>query len=210
MGWCGRGGVSEAGRDRQPDVWELLVAFGAAAGVVFVAEIGDKTQFLAMSFGSQFPLRRVALGLTLGYGAAGLVAVAVGELLGASLPRRPIEVAGGLLFVLFGVLSLRSDEPDTDTVARGSIARSSVLATISLTIFVGEMGDKTQIATATLAAQAGWLGTWAGATAGAVASGMIGAVAGTMLGDRVSPRALRWASATLFIAFGVAMLAGWP
>lgn len=186
---------------------EFLVAIGVAFGVVFVAELGDKTQLLALTFGSQYSLRRVALGLFLGYGSAGLVAVAVGQLLGANFPRRPIEIVGGVVFVVFGLLAWRSDGDDE---VGHTIMRSSVVATIALTILVAEMGDKTQIATAALAARSNPVGTWIGATAGEVASGMMGAIAGTLVGDRIPEPALRLVSSLLFVGFGIAMLVGWP
>lgn len=191
---------------------EIIVATFVAFGVMFLAELGDKTQLLALTFGSQYPLRRVALGLFVGYGAAGLMAVAVGQLLGASLPTRPIEVVGGLIFVVFGITALRDDgagAESSEAIGR-AIVRTSVVATVGLTILVAEMGDKTQIATATLAAKSNPIGTWLGATAGEVASGMIGAVAGNLVGDRIPETALRWLSALLFIGFGLAMLIGWP
>lgn len=199
---------------------ELVTATLVAFGVVFVAELGDKTQLLAMTFGSRYPLRRVALGLLVGYGAAGLIAVTVGQVLGANLPRRPIEVGGGVIFIVFGVLALRDNDDDRDGGGDGSdddvdgemgrtIVRSSVVATIALTILVAEMGDKTQIATATLAARSNPVATWIGATTGVVASGMIGAVAGTFVGDRISARTIRYLAAGLFILVGVSMLIGW-
>jgi putative Ca2+/H+ antiporter (TMEM165/GDT1 family) len=85
----------------------------------------------------------------------------------------------------------------------------SVIASIAGLIAVAEMGDKTQIATATLASQSSPVGVWIGATLGAASSGMVGAVAGNMIGHRVSARALQFASAALFALFGIAMLAGW-
>ena len=188
---------------------EFFTAVVVAFGVVFVAELGDKTQLLALNFGSKHSLRQVAIGLTIGYAAAGLVAVSVGGVLGANLPQRPIEIIGGAIFLIFALLAFRDDDDGDDELGR-TIVRSSVIATIALTILVAEMGDKTQIATATLAARSNPMGTWIGATAGEVASGMIGAVAGTIVGDRIPARVLRFSSAVLFAAFGLAMLAGWP
>ena len=75
-------------------MYDLLAATVAAFGIVFIAELGDKTQLLAVNFGSRYSLRQVIAGLAFGYGAASLVAVAVGGLLGANLPQRPIEVGG--------------------------------------------------------------------------------------------------------------------
>jgi putative Ca2+/H+ antiporter (TMEM165/GDT1 family) len=56
-------------------------------------------------------------------------------LLGASLPQRPIEIAGGLIFIVFGLLALRPGDDDADDQPR-SMVRSSVVATIGLAIFV--------------------------------------------------------------------------
>ncbi|WP_395159047.1 TMEM165/GDT1 family protein [Ilumatobacter sp.] len=192
-------------------MYDLLTAVVAAFGIIFLAELGDKTQLLAVNFGSRYSLRQVIVGLALGYGTASLVAVTVGGLLGASLPQRPIEIAGGLIFIVFGLVALRSDNGDGgDDTERRSMVRSSVVATIALAIFVAEMGDKTQIATATLAARSNLIGTWIGSTAGEVASGMIGVLAGSMVGDRIPATVMKWVSALLFVAFGIAMLAGWP
>lgn len=188
-------------------VTALLVAFG----VVFVAELGDKTQLLALDFGARYPLRVVAVGLTLGYAAANLIATIVGGVLGAAFPERPIQIVGGVIFLAFAVAALRRSKDDNDdATARVSSARTlAVVSSIAGTIAVAEMGDKTQIATATLASQSSPLGVWIGATLGAASSGMVGAVAGNLIGDRIPTRALRMASAGLFAAFGVAMLAGW-
>ena len=195
---------------------ELISATLAAFGIVFLAELGDKTQLLAVNFGSLHSIKKVAAGLALGYGAASLLAVTVGGVLGANLPQRPLELVGGAIFVLFGLLALRNDGDDdgdtdeADDQRRRAMVRTSVVATIGLAIFVAEMGDKTQIATATLAARSNPVGTWIGATAGEVASGMIGVLAGSLVGDKIPANVMKWVSALLFVGFGIAMLAGWP
>ncbi len=192
----------------------LIEAVLVSFGVIFVAELGDKTQLLALNFGSRHPLRRVAIGLTLGYAAAGIVAVVVGGLLGAAFPERPVEIVGGLVFIVFAVLALRDDDDDgagdddSDGEVVRTVVRSSVVVTIALTILVAEMGDKTQIATATLAARNEPVGTWIGATTGAASSGMVGAFAGRLVGDRIPAGVLRWTSAALFAVFGILMLSG--
>lgn len=198
-------------------MFDLLTALAAAFGVVFVAELGDKTQLLALGFGTRHSLAVVAAGLALGYGAANLLAVVVGGVLGAALPQRPIEIVGGLVFLAFAALSwhrARSEDPDAtaDDVVGDVVAgatRWSGIASIGAAIAIAEMGDKTQITTATLASQAAPIGVWFGATLGATASGMIGAVAGRSIGHRISERAVAIASALLFAAFGVVMLLGW-
>ena len=195
---------------------DFVAALAVAFGVVFVAELGDKTQLLALDFGARFSLRTVAIGLALGYGLANIIATIVGGVLGAALPDRPIQLIGGAVFLGFAVLAVRRATADTsddeDEVHADSVRGTttlSVIASIAGLIAVAEMGDKTQIATATLASQSSPVGVWIGATLGAASSGMVGAVAGNMIGHRISPRALQFASAVLFTLFGVAMLAGW-
>jgi len=195
---------------------DIVAAVAIAFGVVFVAELGDKTQLLALDFGARHSLRSVAIGLALGYAAANLLATIVGGILGAALPERPIQIIGGLLFLGFAALALRRSRTGTvdldDEVTNDSPSGPRTLAVISsiaVAIAVAETGDKTQIATATLASQASPVGVWIGATLGAASSGMVGAVAGNLLGDRVPTRAVHLASAALFTVCGVAMLAGW-
>lgn len=197
---------------------DIIAAVITSFGVVFIAELGDKTQLLALGFGAQHSLRLVAIGLALGYGIANLLAVIVGGLLGAALPERPIQIVSGLVFIGFAVFALRRDddpdesgeETDVDSVdALGGVTGPKVVASIALAIAIAEMGDKTQITTATLASQAAPIGVWIGATLGAASSGLVGAIAGRSIGHRISTRAVNVASAVLFAGFGVAMLAGW-
>jgi len=195
-------------------VIDIIAAIVTSFGVVFLAELGDKTQLLALGFGAQHSLRLVAVGLTLGYAIANLLAVIVGGLLGAALPDRPIQIVSGIVFLGFAVLALRRDDdaveshPDTVEGTRGGTA-PKVVGSIALAIAIAEMGDKTQITTATLASQTAPVGVWIGATLGAASSGMVGAVAGRSIGHRISTRAVNVASAVLFAGFGVAILAGW-
>lgn len=187
---------------------DLLTAAGTAFGVVFVAELGDKTQLLALNFGSRYSLRLVAVGLAVGYGLANLFAAVVGGVLGAALPERPVELAGGAVFLVFAVLAVRSEPLPEGSPAGASRAVRSVVASVAVAIAVAEMGDKTQIATAALAAQSDPVAVWFGSTAGAAASGMVGAVAGNLIGDRIPERTVQWLSAALFAGFGIAMIAG--
>ncbi len=190
-------------------MWNLLVATLSAFGVVFVAELGDKTQLLALGYGARHGLRTVALGLLIGYAAAGALAALVGGVLGATLPERPIGLAAGALFVLFAVLAWR--DADDDELSQGderprSLPTRSIVASIAITIAVAELGDKTQLATAALAARSNPVATWVGATGGEVTAGMLGAVAGRRIGARIDARTLRLTSAALFALFGIVLL----
>ena len=83
-----------------------------------------------------------------------------------------------------------------------------IFGTAFITLFLAELGDKTQLATLALASTNGAVGTWAGATAGQVAADALAVVAGARLGARLPERTLRLISAAAFVIFGVLLLIG--
>lgn len=183
---------------------DLATAAIAAFGVVFVAELGDKTQLLALGFGARHRLPVVVAGLALGFAAASALASLVGGVLGATLPERPIAIVAGILFLVMALVTLLGGDGE-DTHA--PVGARTAVASIALTILLAEMGDKTQLATAAMSARNHPVGTWLGATAGAVAAATAGAFVGGRLGSRIDARVLDIASAALFAAFGIALLA---
>jgi putative Ca2+/H+ antiporter (TMEM165/GDT1 family) len=213
-------------------------------GLVFVAELGDKTQLVALGFGARHRIGPVLVGMAIAYAVANGVAVVVGGLLGAALPTRAIGLVGGVLFLGFAAWSLRggpdndradddradndradddgadNDRADNDRAdgngdADGAMVAPAVpsrparavVVSVAVAVFVAELGDKTQLATATLAAQGPPVLVWIGATIGIFAAGAVGVVVGRMIGARVPERATRIGSAVLFAAFGVALIA---
>jgi putative Ca2+/H+ antiporter (TMEM165/GDT1 family) len=190
-------------------MWELIATTASAFGLVFLAELGDKTQLLAIGFGARYPMRTVMIGLTLGFATAGAIAAVVGGLLGAALPERPIAIVGGALFLLFAMVTLRGLGHSDDAVEEemGHVVHTrNVVLSIALTIVLGELGDKTQLTTATLAARSNPVAVWVGATGGEVLAASIGAYFGSRLGARLKPDAVKIASAALFALFGVLLL----
>jgi putative Ca2+/H+ antiporter (TMEM165/GDT1 family) len=75
-------------------------------------------------------------------------------------------------------------------------------------MFLAELGDKTMLTTATLAARANPVLTWAGATVGIIACGALAVVVGRALGTRLPERATRVLASVLFAAFGLFLLVG--
>jgi putative Ca2+/H+ antiporter (TMEM165/GDT1 family) len=176
----------------------------AALGLVFVAELGDKTQLVALGLGARHRLAPVLAGVALAYAAATTLSAAAGGLLGAALPARAMALLGGVLFLAFAAWTLRDTEhPDG---APSTAGRQSLLVSVTLAMFVAELGDKTMLATAALAGQGNPVATWIGATIGLTASGAIAVVAGGVIGARLPERALRLAAALLFAGFGIALL----
>lgn len=175
----------------------------AALGLVFLAELGDKTQLVAMGLGARHRLAPVMAGVTLAYAATNLLSVAVGGLLGAALPTRAIGLGGGILFLGFALWTLRPGGEDDDVEVR----HGRVVVSVAAAMFLAEMGDKTMLATATLAAQGNPVLVWVGATTGIVLSGLLGVLVGRAVGARIPERATRIASSALFAVFGVALVA---
>ena len=191
-------------------MWELIGTVASAFGLVFLAEVGDKTQLLSMGFGARYPMRTVLIGLTLGFATAGAFAAVVGGLLGAALPAKPLAIAGGVLFLVFAAVTLRgafraSAPVDPDSEEHVVHVRNVILS-IALTIVIGELGDKTQLTTATLASQSNPVAVWIGATGGEVLAASIGAFFGSRIGARLDPKVVKIASAVLFAVFGVLLL----
>ncbi len=213
-----------------------MSAFWSALAVVFVAELGDKTQLVALGFGARHRLSLVLAGMALAYLSTNLVSVVAGALLGATLPTRLVGVLGGALFVGFAARTLldtedadrgpahtaATDDAD-DAVARdddpvagrpvgaagaptATVAPARVVASVAGAMFVAELGDKTMLATATLASTRSPVLVWAGATVGIFLAGALGAVAGRVVGARLPAHAVRVGAAGLFAVFGVALI----
>lgn len=191
-----------------------MEALLAALGVVFLAELGDKTQLVALGFGARYRLAPVLTGLVAAYMGTNLLSVVVGGLLGATLPTRAIGLIGGVVFVGFGLWTLRAggggddgpapaDEEDAGTAVGGH-----VVASVATAMFLAELGDKTMLATATLAAQSNPVLVWIGATTGIIVAGVLGVLVGRFFGDRLPERAIRASTAVLFVAVGGALIAG--
>ncbi len=189
-----------------------------ALGVVFLAELGDKTQLVALGFGARYRLAPVLVGVAAAYMASMLLSVVIGGVLGAALPTDAISVGGGVLFIGFALWTLRSvvvaaDEPASCDIAPESGSAPAptgssvgVIGSVAAAMFVAELGDKTMLATATLAAQGNPVLVWVGATIGIVLAGTVGVLVGRVLGSRLPERAILIGSSILFAVFGVVLI----
>ena len=178
---------------------DLAVAFG----LVFLAELGDKSMLLAIGFAARYRPWPVIGGIALAAVTMLGLSTLVGAALGAALPERLLSVVGGLVFVGFAVWTLRGDGDDDE---RTEVRSSSVLLGVTLAFMIAEFGDKTMLATITLASTQAALPTWIGASAGMTAASGIAVALASLVGARLPERVVRYSAATAFLTFGALLL----
>ena len=185
----------------------LLTASAVSFAVIFVAELGDKSQLMALTFATRFKALPVLIGITLATAVVHGVSVGVGYLLGAALPTFWISIAAAVAFLGFGLWTLRGDALTSDERARAGAATRGAVVAAAVAFFLAELGDKTMLATITLATQypgaGGVWGVWLGSTIGMVVADGLAIVVGRALGRNLPDRAIRIGAAVLFFAFGI-------
>jgi putative Ca2+/H+ antiporter (TMEM165/GDT1 family) len=183
--------------------------FLSTFGLVFLAELGDKTQLTAMALSTKYPWKKIFIGLAIAFALLNLGAVLVGKLLFTILPVFWIKLISGGLFLFFGVTTLFAGNLEEDEEGEGEkkLRLRGPILTAFVMILLAELGDKTQIVTASLAAQHDSLyAVFFGSTLALWVVSLIGIFLGLQL-NRVIPRAtIHKGAGCLFIAFGVVVL----
>jgi len=184
----------------------VLMATLVSFAVIFVAELGDKSQLMALTFATRYRAVPVLIGITAATGVVHAMSVGFGGVLGAALPTRAIAVIAGLAFIGFGLWTLRGDELSDEDERRAAVPARNVVLTIGTVFFLAELGDKTMLATITLATREGLFGTWLGSTVGMVVADALAIGAGHLLGTRLPERFIKYAAAASFFVFGALLL----
>ena len=174
-------------------------AFLISLVMVFLAEMGDKTQLIAMALAGRYKPVTVLVGILCATGAAHVLSVVAGEFLGGLVAGPWLQFLAGVSFLLFGIWTLRGDKDDEDGIRQGA----NPFLVVFWTFLLGEMGDKTMLTTASLAAQYRTaIPVWMGSTLGMVAADALAIGFVWVLGTRLPERRIRMASALVFLAFG--------
>jgi len=177
-----------------------MTAFLTALAFVVLAEMGDKTQLLAMAFACKFRWQTVMWAVLAATVLNHLFAVLVGSYLTAFIPLSYIQIGAAISFIAFGIWTIRGDELGDEAEKD----KFSPFWTVAIAFFIAEMGDKTQLATIALAAKFNTvLPVWFGTTAGMMIADGIGILFGIVLGKKIPERAMKWFAAILFIGFGL-------
>lgn len=181
-------------------------AFLVSFGIIFVAELGDKSQLMALAFAARYRPVTILLAIAAATALVHFVSVVVGAAVGVALPTKAISVIAGLAFLAFAVWTWRGDELGADDEARATQTARSVFLTVGGAFLLAELGDKTMLATVTLATDNGLVGTWIGSTLGMVAADALAIVVGQQLGARLPERAVRISAAITFVVFGALLM----
>ncbi|MDR2788216.1 MAG: TMEM165/GDT1 family protein [Candidatus Accumulibacter sp.] len=184
-----------------------MEVFFMSAGVVALAEIGDKTQLLAFILAAKF--RRpmlISLGILLATIVNHAFAGALGAWLTANVAAETMRWILGASFVLVALWILVPDKFEEEDAGP---ARFGVLGTTLIAFFLAEMGDKTQIATVALSARfQAYYAVVAGTTFGMMLANVPAVLLGERAAGRVPARVVRAVAAAIFGALGAATLLG--
>ncbi|MCW2500588.1 MAG: hypothetical protein JWN87_2264 [Frankiales bacterium] len=183
-----------------------MYAFLLSTAVIFVAELGDKSQLMAMTFATRFKIWHVLVGITAATALVHLASVGLGAAVGTALPTTAISVLAGVAFLGFAAWTLRGDELSEDEASKASRTTVNAVFAVAAAFFLAELGDKTMLATITLATDQNWFGVWLGSTLGMVAADALAIVVGAMLGKHLPERVIRYGAAAAFAVFGVILI----
>ena len=177
-----------------------MIAFWTSLAFVVLAEMGNKTQLLAMAFAARIRWQTVMWGVFWATAANHLLAVLVGNYLTHIIPMLWIKVAAAASFILFGLWTIRGDTLEGEDKR----FNFSPFWTVAIAFFFAEMGDKTQLATVALAADFSTVvPVWAGTTAGMLIADAIGIIVGIVLHKQLPEKQVKWFAAITFILFGI-------
>jgi putative Ca2+/H+ antiporter (TMEM165/GDT1 family) len=184
-----------------------LIEFWQSLGLIAVAEMGDKSQLVALAFATRYRPIVVLLGVSIATLTVHLGSVFLGRAIDSVLPDDAITAAAGLAFIAFGAWTLRGDSlGDDDPTTK--LSRWGPLLTVTVTFFIAELGDKTMLATVTLAAGgASLIGVWLGSTVGMVLADAVAIVVGMAMGKRIPARTVKLGAAGIFLVTGLVTLA---
>lgn len=171
-------------------------------GLVFLAELGDKTQLVALLLATRFKAGVVLAGILVATLAVHALSVALGGATGQLLPLAWVYFLSGLAFIGFGWWTWRGDTLE-DEDSYSSRRYSSPFVIVFITFFLAELGDKTMLSTVTLAASQDLVPVWLGSTLGMVISDAMAIWVGRVLGKQLPERTIKIGAAAIFVGFGL-------
>ena len=182
-------------------------ALAVSFAVIFIAELGDKSQLMALAFATRYRAMTVLIAVSVATLLVHAGSVLIGRVFAIALPVNLIQIVAGLAFFVFAAWTIRGDKLGEDEEAKARRGGRWPLVTIGTAFFLAELGDKTMLATITLATTQEPIGTWLGSTAGMVTADAVAIGIGALLGARMPERAIKIFASLAFVVFGVLLLA---
>jgi putative Ca2+/H+ antiporter (TMEM165/GDT1 family) len=176
-------------------------AFWLSLAMIFLAELGDKTQLVALTLATRYNAKIVLWGIFWATFLVHVVSAGLGWFMGGLLPTDWIRFIAGLAFIGFGFWTLRGDCVDEEDCKNRRIVSPFWL--VFVTFFLAELGDKTMLSTVTLAATHSFIPVWLGSTIGMVFSDGLAILAGKILGAKLPEKTVKIGASVIFFGFGI-------
>ncbi|MEY8001452.1 TMEM165/GDT1 family protein [Clostridium sp. Mt-5] len=168
--------------------------------LVVVAEMGDKTQLLAMAMAGKYKVKQVLMGVLVATIFNHALAVAAGSYLNSIIPMNIVKIVAAVLFLIFGLWTLRGDKIDEVDEKKNKFGP---VVTVAIAFFLAEMGDKTQLMTITISAQSNQpIFILMGTTIGMLIADGIGIIGGAWMCKHIPEIYIKWIAGIIFIFFG--------
>lgn len=193
---------------------EIIYPFIISFLLVFVSELGDKTQLLVLSFSSKIKTMNILLGVALGSFFSHGIAILFGSSIGIlenNTFHYILEIITYSSFILFGIISFIPSKKEADNNSENTLMKKLMrlgigyVLIIAFSIAIGELGDKTFLASIGLGISYphSKLFLILGAILGMVISDSIAIVFGKFLKNKISEDTMQKLSGCLFIIFGI-------
>jgi putative Ca2+/H+ antiporter (TMEM165/GDT1 family) len=195
--------TKEPGARNMPGLKAFLIVFA----LIFPAEIGDKTQIIILALAAQYRWQGVLIGSFLGFAAANIPAALLGVMLGTQFATAWLHFIAGGLFILTGIfIWFHKENPEAIS---GKNFQNNGFLTSALLVFIGELGDKTQLVTFTTAANFQlFFPVIAGALLALLLDTSIAIIVGAKLKTILKPKYLKPLVVATFLIIGALTMTG--
>lgn len=193
-------------------ILEFIYPFFISFILVFISELGDKTQLIALSFSSKLKFYVIIFGVALGSFFSHGIAILFGSFLGNidnPVFQNILKIITYISFIVFGILTIKQRKSNEDISSKNNNKMKknlSYILFIAFSIAVGELGDKTFLASIGLGIQYPYFKIMliCGAILGMVVSDSIAIIFGKLLSKKLSDNIISLCSGLLFLVFGFA------
>ncbi len=186
-----------------------LVPFFASFFIIGLAELGDKTQLLVLALAAKYPMEKVIYGVAAATALLMLFAVLVGEAVHRLIHPLFISILAGAFFIIYGLIMINSARQGEEVHEDKPVKAKDPFLVAFASMFLAELGDKTQLATFAIAAKySAPFQVWLGATIGMIVVNLFGIAIGNILRNYMPEKVMNLLAGVIFIVFGMVTFLG--